>query len=131
MGIGAGVLCIEHRKLLLGQQVQTAEAAADSEEDAPAESNAEPEEDLPSEITILEGATLTHFQMPETQELSPRMRSAFAAAYEDDDLDGVLTANPSRVKAPRRLWLKILIPVLALALLATFVTLALVLLGII
>lgn len=80
------------------------------------------EEARPTEITFLEGATLAHIELPQQKpEFSAKARSAFAAAYEEDDLSDVLTANPSRVKPHNRLWLKIAIPILAVALLATAV----------
>ncbi len=92
---------------------------ADNTENA--DSREEPVEDRPTEVTYLEGATLARIDIPQQKpEFSAKARSAFAAAYEEeDDLSDVLTENPSRVKAHRRLWLKIAIPILVVALLAS------------
>ena len=87
-------------------------------EDTPAENSSA--QASPAEVTIFDGATLPHIDLPqERPEISAKSRSAFAAAYEEeDDLSDVLTANPSRVKIRSRLWLKIAIPVLIAVLLA-------------
>lgn len=99
--------------------VAVTEPAPDSTQPAePAGSpvSAEPDSqaDAPQELTMVDGEPLPP-QSGAMPEPSARFHSAFAAAYEDDGPQDDLTADPSRVRGPRRLWLKIAVPILSVA----------------
>lgn len=73
--------------------------------------------DTTEEFTLLPDQTADEQTTP-LPELSPRFKAAFAAAYEEEDLfPDDLTTDPSRVRGHRHLWVKILIPILLVAIL--------------
>ena len=110
-----------------------ADAPAESAEppaDAPAESAEPPAQPAPEtpaeppsgpeEVTIVAGEAVEDSDVAAPlPEPSQRFRSAFAAAYEEEEsFPDDLTADPSRVRGHKRLWLKILIPILCVVILA-------------